>query len=175
MARDARKRYLVVALLSLVGGGLLLWVSLLWLGSDVLDSAHGQSGSADVGGSATFSISGGSARPMSPGTRVPLDLTITNPHDFTLAVSHLVVRVSSVVVRDRAHPRSCSAADFSVAQVSTVFTIRIAAHSARTLSSSAIARVGWPHVGMLDRSVNQDGCQGALLHLAYTGSARRAP
>ncbi|MDX6372101.1 MAG: hypothetical protein QOD98_1089, partial [Nocardioidaceae bacterium] len=42
------------------------------------------------------------------------------------------------------------------------------AGTAGTLSSFDVPSAALPHVAMLDRSVNQDGCKGATVNLTYT-------
>ena len=100
----------------------------------------------------------------------PLDLSLTNPNDSAMSVTDLRVRVQKVSApnADAAHP--CAAGDFAVAQGSSSRKITLAARATRTLSNLGLPRASWPHVGMLNRPANQDGCKGASLTLAYTAS-----
>ena len=118
----------------------------------------------------SFTISGNATEPISPGVSAPLDLSLTNPHAFALTAADLRVTVQKVNApnADDAHP--CTIGDFAVDQASSAIEVTVAAHSTRTLSNLGLPRAKRPHVGMLDRSVNQDGCKGASLTLAYTAS-----
>jgi hypothetical protein len=69
---------------------------------------------------------------------------------------------------DRARP--CSVADFVLHQTARSLHVTVPARSTRTLRTLGLARTAWPHVGMRDRPVNQDGCKGARLTLDYTGA-----
>jgi hypothetical protein len=122
----------------------------------------------DQAGSVT--ISGNTTELISPGVRVPLDLKLTNPHAFALTATGLRVTVQKISAphADNAHP--CTIGDFAVDQPSSGLKITVAAHSTRTLSNLGLPPTSLPHVGMLNRPVNQDGCKGASLTLAYTAS-----
>ncbi len=127
----------------------------------------------------SFGISGDTRRPLSPGVTAPLNLEITNRYGSRLWVRHLRVTVRAVDAprADRAHP--CTVRDFAVDQVRTRGAtgnrvIRLPAHTTRTLRGLHLSRATWPQVGMLNRKVNQDGCKGAALTLAYTGSGTLA-
>ena len=117
-----------------------------------------------------FTIAGHAAEPISPGVMVPLDLEFTNPHDVPLSVTDLSVTVQEVSAQnaDGLHP--CAVRDFAVVQLSSSLGITIAARATSTLTSLGVPRPGLPHVGMIDRSVNQDGCKRAFLTLANTAS-----
>jgi hypothetical protein len=121
-------------------------------------------------GASAFRISGDGTQPIFPGLMVPIDLRITNPHDVTLAVTGLDVTVRRVTAPNADASRPCSAADFALVQVPSSIRVSLPALSTRALSSLDIARTAWPRVGMINRPVNQDGCKGATLTLAYTGS-----
>lgn len=117
-----------------------------------------------------FSIAGDASGMIAPGVSVPIDFALTNSHDSVMTVSDLRVVVTDVSApgADRTHP--CGVADFTVDQVANDRTIILPAGATSTLSALGIPRTSWPQVGMRDRSVNQDGCKGASLSLAYTAS-----
>jgi hypothetical protein len=123
--------------------------------------------------SGPFTITGNSTKPISPGVRVPLNLTITNPHDYALSVSRLRVTIGVVRAPRQTNSRPCGMADFTVIQSAAGHDMRVEGRSAGTLRSLAVPRAAWPAVGMLNRPVNQDGCQGATLTLHYTASGKR--
>jgi hypothetical protein len=141
------------------------------------DAAVGSQGAGDgtrraalVDSAELFTISGNTTEPISPGVRAPLDLRLTNPHAFALTATGLRVSVQKVSApnADNAHP--CTIGDFAVDQASSDMQITVAARATSTLSNLGIPRAKQPHVGMLNRPVNQDGCKGASLTLAYTAS-----
>jgi hypothetical protein len=130
-----------------------------------------RTGAVDPGQiSEPFTIAGDAAEPNSPGVMVPLDLEFMNPHDAALSVTDLSVTVRDVSApnADNLHP--CTAGDFAVAQVSSSLAITVAGRATSTLTSLGVPRASWPQVAMIDRPVNQDGCKGASLALAYTAS-----
>jgi len=167
----ARRRYAIGLALAAV----LALVLLLLLGGPgpTAGARDAGDGTGDAGlkdSSTSFTIEGNATEPISPGVRAPLDLTLTNPHDVPMLVTGLSVSVQEVSApnADRVHP--CAVGDFAVDQVSNGFEVTIAAGSTSTLTDLGLARAKRPHVGMLDRPVNQDGCKGATLTLAYTAS-----
>jgi hypothetical protein len=132
---------------------------------------------ADAGGHAevsvparSFRISGDAVDVLAPGRSAPINVTFTNPHDNRLTVAHLRVRVRKVDApnADRRHP--CSTRDFAVRQVSARFSVSVPADTSRSLARLGVRRASWPQVRMVSRPVNQDGCKGASLTLAYVGS-----
>jgi hypothetical protein len=121
-------------------------------------------------GDTSFTIDGDTTEAMSPGLMVEIDLHLTNAHSQGMLVSHLAVAVESVTApgADRTHP--CSVADFTVVQPAGDLRANVPAGTTSSFSDLGVAEDRWPRVGMLDRSVNQDGCKGALVTLAYSGS-----
>lgn len=133
-------------------------------------------GSTIVGGrAADFTIDGDAAEPLSPGAMAPLDLAMTNPHDFPMSVRDLSVSVLEVAApnADRAHP--CGVRDFAVEQVPDSVVLTIAAGETSTFSSLGLPPSSWPRLGLINRSVDQDGCKGAFLTLRYASSGTPAP
>jgi hypothetical protein len=126
-------------------------------------------GDAELG-DVSFTIDGDSTEAMSPGLTVGIDVHLTNAHRQEMLVSHLAVAMESVSApeADPLHP--CSVADFTIVQPAADLLATVPAHTTSSFSALGVAEDRWPRVGMLDRSVNQDGCQGALVTLAYSGS-----
>ncbi len=123
-----------------------------------------------------FSISlrpttGVSIAPLSPGASSPIDLRLTNRERFPLQVNKLVATIQTVTApyADAAHP--CTPGDFAIVQFSGVYDFRLAASSTHTLSALGIPQAQWPLIQMLDRPVNQDGCQRAKVSLTFAGTA----
>jgi|ERR1035437_5963447 hypothetical protein len=134
-----------------------------------------ETGGAALGGpSGSFTIEGDAAEPISPGVMAPLDLAFTNPHDVPMLVTGLSVRVRGVSAPNAEHAHPCTLDDFTVDQVSSGIKITLAARATSTLSSLGLPRATWPAVGMLERSVDQDGCKGASLTLGYAASGTLA-
>lgn len=127
-------------------------------------------GGAGPRASRSFTIDGDAAHAISPGIRAPLDLEFTNPQHLAMSVTALRVTVREVSApnADVAHP--CTVGDFSVDQASSRLVFSLASRSSSKLSSLGISPAKRPQVGMLNRSVNQDGCKGASLRLRYTAA-----
>jgi len=117
-----------------------------------------------------FTISGDLSEPLAPGTTLPLDLTFTNPNPVPVTLTALAVSISRL---DDAHTAACPiAANYVVTPFrGDLPTIVLPANGHATLSSLGIDRALWPQVGMLDTDFVQNGCLGAKLTLAYTGTA----
>jgi hypothetical protein len=117
-----------------------------------------------------FTIRGSSTEPISPGVSAPLNLRLRNPHSVPMSLTQLGVTVQKVSAPNADVARPCTIGDFAVDQASSGIEITVAARATSTLSALGLARSSMPQVGMLNRSVNQDGCKGASLTLAYTAS-----
>lgn len=119
----------------------------------------------------SFTISGSANGPMAPGVVVPIDLRFDNPHPFALSITDVRVAVAGVsaIHADAQHP--CSAEDFQVQQIASTAAIAVSADSSQSLSDLGFVSAQWPAVSMLNRPVNQDGCKGVSLTLAYTATA----
>jgi hypothetical protein len=50
------------------------------------------------------------------------------------------------------------------------YPVVVPGSSTMTLAQLGVAATRWPQMRFPDRSVNQDGCKGATLTLAYAGS-----
>jgi hypothetical protein len=178
MTDVARKRYVRLSILAVFLVVILLRVVACGptTGSAPADASGGDGtgdGSSGAGSTyASFSIDGDATEVITPGAMVPLDLEFTNPHDVPMSVTGLVVSVHLVKAPNADDARPCSDADFALDRASSRLAVTLAAHSRSTLSGLGIPRRAWPHVGMLNRSVNQDGCKGATLGLDFTASGR---
>ena len=123
-----------------------------------------------------FTIAGSAQTPLAPGVTAPLALALTNPNKKPIAVSNLTVTVTSVTRTPSAVAagRACSTADYQVRQYGGPYPLTVAGSSTLTLAQLGVAQSGWPALTLLDRPVNQDGCKGATVSLAYSGSAQGA-
>jgi hypothetical protein len=173
MVHVARSRLVVVSALVSLGGFVL--VVMVHCGTAGCGPARGGGvGGADLARhAARFSIYGHSARPMSPGATVPLNLHLRNPNGFRLLAAHLRVRLRRVDAprADAAH--RCSFRDFIVDQPPRHLKVTLRPHRTTSLRRQHLSRAAWPHIKMRNRPVNQDGCKGASVKLHYTATGRR--
>jgi hypothetical protein len=116
-----------------------------------------------------FSISGNLSDLLAPGVGRPLNLTLTNPNNQAIAVNNLTVTIKSVSKASTAPAGSCTTADYAITQYSGPYPLSVPANGSATLSGLA-PQSKWPFVRMLNTAANQDGCKGATLTLAYSGS-----
>lgn len=123
-----------------------------------------------------FALSGnlGESQLLSPGASAALDLRITNPNNKTLSVTNLSVSIKSVTRTKEAIAGNlpCGIADYVVTQYNGPYPLTVPAGSTSQLSVLVPASSQWPQVRMLDTTVNQDGCKGATLQFAYSGSGQ---
>lgn len=120
--------------------------------------------------SPSFAISGRFG-PLWPGTSQSVDLALSNPNSQAIQISRLTVSVQKVVAPRASAALPCSAADFSVSQYSGAYPLTVPADATVHLSDLGVAAAHGPQLQMLDRPVNQDGCQGATVTLSYSGTA----
>jgi hypothetical protein len=99
---------------------------------------------------------------------IPIDLSLRNPNGYPLRVTQIMLRVRAVIAPRATPALPCTTADF----VTTNYTSHtfVAPSGSSALGRDHVPRTQWPTVAMLDRSVNQDGCMGATLELAYRDS-----
>lgn len=174
MSTIALKRYARGSLLVVLGFFLAVLLGLLLSRGDDNRQTTSASGAGNVAGGAaggdaskSFTIAGNALKLISPGVMAPLDLSFTNLDDAPMSVTNLRVTVRKVIApnANAAHP--CAVGDFTVSQAASGFKVTVAARATSTLSSFDLPLAQWPEVGMLQRSVNQDGCKGASLTLGY--------
>jgi len=122
-----------------------------------------------------FSITGNVVEPISPGVMVPLDLSFSNHRDFEISITDLTVTISNVIAPNADNVNSCLMADFAIDQAPDDLRITLAAGATNSLSGLGLVLTSWPRMGMFDRPVDQDGCKGASLTLAYTASGTESP
>ncbi len=128
--------------------------------------------SAPTGPAQPFTISGNLPGQLAPGAPAqPLNLTLANPNKKSLAISGLTVTISRIV-RATGVTAPCGTSDYSVTQYGGYYPLTLAGGRSATLSQLGVPVSGLPRVQMLDTRVSQDGCKGAILTLAYSGSGR---
>ena len=120
-----------------------------------------------------FTISG-SLSGLAPGLSRPLNLTVTNPNNKALSVTNLTVTIQNVTRTSTAVANNlpCGTTDYAVTQYSGPYPLTIPANGSASLSDLGVPSSAWPKVTLIDRPVNQDGCKGATLALAYSGSGQ---
>jgi hypothetical protein len=111
----------------------------------------------------------GTVTALQPGVPKPLDLTLSNPRPWNLSVTGLTVTAGSVSAPRSTPLLPCTLADFSMQQFSGTYPLTLPASRSRTLSSLGVSPTRRPQVTLLNRALDQDGCQGASVTLAYSG------
>ena len=118
--------------------------------------------------SQSFQITGNLGAQLAPGIKAPLDLTLSNPHNFDLKVTNLAVAVEEATSR-----AGCSGTqNFGITPIPpSRYPITLPARQTKTLAQLGVAEGDRPQVEMLNRPWNQDACKNATITLAYGGSA----
>lgn len=122
-----------------------------------------------------FTISGNlTGGQLAPGITLPLDLTLANPNKKPLSVTNLTVTVQSIARTTYAiaNNQPCTPADYAITQYSGSYPLTVPGNGSASLSSLGVASSTQPKVAMLNTTTNQDGCKGAILTLAYSGSGQ---
>ncbi len=138
--------------------------------SGVLALASAGAAAAAPGDVQPFTMAGSPAPGIYPGASAAIDLQFTNPNDLALTLQDLTVSIQSITQAPGA-VGACTAADFEIAQLPAAVDVVLPPSSSATLSALGVAAADLPRFGMLNTSLNQDGCQGATITLLYTGTA----
>lgn len=116
-------------------------------------------------GHQSFVISGSLSPGLAPGRAAdPLDLTLRNPNNQQLAIGDL-----TVTVQGTSAGRACDAGNFGVTQYRGGYPLVLGARQTASLTQLGVPAAALPHVGMIDRPSNQDGCKHVTVYLTYTG------
>ena len=118
-----------------------------------------------------FGIAGNLTGPLAPGVSLPLELTVTNPNSRPLSVTNLTVTIDSVTRRVPV-TGACGPADYAVTQYSGPYPLIVPAGGSASLSGLGVPPGAWPKVTMINTATNQDGCKGATITLAFSGSGQ---
>ncbi len=117
---------------------------------------------------ATFGIDGSTSRALHPGSTVPINVRISNPHFYPIVVSDLQVHIVSVTPARTGE--TCRISNYSVKQGAHV-AVRLAPFSAASMKSTSLKSSEWPSLHLTGNKATLDnGCQGATIHLAYSAS-----
>ncbi|MCW3049671.1 MAG: hypothetical protein JWO74_3955, partial [Solirubrobacterales bacterium] len=113
-------------------------------------------------------IAGDLSTLLAPGTKVPLDLKLTNPSNFDLLITNLAVEVAEGTSKP-----SCSGTqNFKITQFTGAYPVILHPGTSQ-LSALVASSLKWPQVEMLDLPLNQDVCRNATITLRYSGSATK--
>lgn len=119
-----------------------------------------------------FGVAGDAPGLLAPGTSQSLDLGFNNP-DKSIDVGNLAVSITGVLRTSKAIAANlpCTSQDYAVTQFSGRYPLAVPSGSS-SLSQLGVPSAQWPRIAMLDTPRLQDGCKGAVLQLAYTGSGQ---
>jgi hypothetical protein len=126
----------------------------------------------ELANQSSFEITGSPTKPMSPGVHVPLDLRLQNSNETSMSVHDLVVTVRRVDAPRATDQLPCLIEDFTVEQAPDGIDLTLPPRATTSLSALSLPTAQWPHVGLSDTSVNQDGCKGASLTLEFSASGK---
>ncbi|KRE72279.1 hypothetical protein ASG77_09295 [Arthrobacter sp. Soil762] len=119
----------------------------------------------------SFTISGNLGTQLTPGATLPLNLSFANPNNKSLALTSLSVAITGITRTQAALAAElpCTASDYVVTNYAGSYPLTVPAGS-QSLFLLDIREDLWPKIAMLDTALNQDGCKGATLQLAYSGA-----
>ena len=112
-----------------------------------------------------FQISGNATSVLVPGTTSDIDLTLTNPNNFTIRVTAL-----SVSVEEHTSNPGCSGTQ-SFATSGLVGTVDVPANETARLSQLGVPELRRPKITFVNLSANQDACKNATVTMQYGGTA----
>jgi len=104
----------------------------------------------------------------------PIDLSFGDSNDDSVTVSQLTVSVVSVTAPNATAQLPCTLANFAVTQFSGTEPFAVPSGSS-TLQSLGFAQSTWPTLQIMETDQNQDGCEGATVHLVYGASGQDGP
>jgi hypothetical protein len=115
-------------------------------------------------------IAGNLGAQLAPGTKAPLNLTLSNPNNFDVKVTNLAVAVEEAT----SQPGCSGTQNFAITPIPAArYPITLPAKQTRTLTQLGVADADKPQVEMLNQPWSQDACKGATITLDYEGSARK--
>jgi hypothetical protein len=116
----------------------------------------------------SFQVTGNLGTQLAPGRKAPLNLSLTNPHNFDLQVTNLAVALEESTSK----PGCSGTQNFAVTQIPAArYPIMLPGGQTRTLGQLGVADGHKPQVEMLNQAWNQDACKNAAISLHYSGSA----
>ncbi len=180
--KHAANQHFVIGCVLAVVGGVVVWTMFVCnpfacIPADTErpggDNFSGRgSDQAELAKQSSFEITGSPTKPMSPGVHVPLDLRLQNSNKTSMSVQDLVVTVRRVDAPSATEHRPCLIEDFTVEQAPDGIDLTLPAQANTSLSALSVPSAQWPHVGLSNTSVNQNGCKGASLTLEFSASGK---
>jgi hypothetical protein len=133
----------------------------------VQDDAPRAHGSQQLHRGHKVKITGAAQGQLSPGVSVPIVLTFENPNKHRVHMKRVRVKIAGVSApnANAAHP--CTTADYAIRQMPRKTLLRVRGKRATSLTALHIPMDAWPWLTMLNRPLNQDGCQGAHVTLKF--------
>jgi hypothetical protein len=123
---------------------------------------------------AGFTLSGTTTQPLYPGATSGVNVAITNPFAFPIAVSALTVTVGAAARNGQPAPACDASQNVQVVAYSGPSSLLVAANATTTLAALGIPAGQWPQLRMPDLPINQDTCKGVVFALTYAASASKA-
>ncbi len=108
---------------------------------------------------------------LEPGSPRALNLLLRNPNPLPVSVTSISASIGRVTAPRASAAHTCGPSDFYVRQYAGLYPLLLPARVSRTLSGLGITTALQPQVVLLNRPVDQDGCQGATVTLSYSGTA----
>lgn len=170
--RSKRRRYQTDVTLGLLLGLILWWFAGTFERATDAGENAGGAREIGVGWPATVALGTADDGAVRPGATLPLDLTFDNPYDAAVRIEAATVTVTDVDAPRASDDLPCTPDDFVVRGLLPGAAVVIGPDAEATLGELGVDQHYWPAVGMRNRPVNQDGCKGAVLHLAYEASGR---
>ncbi|WP_305787634.1 hypothetical protein [Symbioplanes lichenis] len=117
-----------------------------------------------AGTNTAVTVTGVGATGLTPGgTAQPITFTINNPGTTAQYISSVAVSIASVTKASGATGSDCTAADFTLTQPNAIN--EDIASGSKSYGSTQGAKIA-----MINTAVNQDGCKGATINLAFAAS-----
>ena len=113
-------------------------------------------------------IPGSSTQGFYPGLTQPLNLTITNPYNFSITLTGITVTVPSGNAQS-----GCANSNMTVSRAFNALpAVQIPANTTETLTAANATAAQLPQLTMLHSAPN--ACQGASFQLGYSGTASKS-
>jgi hypothetical protein len=115
---------------------------------------------------ATFGIDGNTSSALLPGSTVPINIRISNPHFYPIVVSDVKVRIASITPAQKG--AICRPSNYTLTQANH-FSVHLAPFSSTIMKSISSTSSDWPSLHLTGNLAKIDnGCQGATINLAYS-------
>jgi hypothetical protein len=108
---------------------------------------------------------------LEPGSLQALNLVLRNPNPVPISVTSMSASLERVTAPHASSAHPCGPGDFYIRQYAGPYPLLLPARGSRTLSGLGITTILQPQIVLLNRPVDQDGCQGATVTLGYSGTA----